>query len=192
MSEFKDWPLIARYLSGECSDTERVKVESLANSNPEVQQVMQLMQEVWSQPEAGVEPSDIKKLWTQLAKKAEIIEEPAVQGIKWKQILPFRLLKDLLLLQPTMQQMLRFAAVVVLTISLTWVVTRFTGFPGWFKDTVQVNTVVVEYGKRKTLNLSDGTVVTLDAGSRIDYPAKFKGDTREVLLSGEGYFFPIG
>jgi ferric-dicitrate binding protein FerR (iron transport regulator) len=36
--------------------------------------------------------------------------------------------------------------------------------------------------------LSDGTEVHLNYGSSIKYPRTFNGDTREITLSGEGYF----
>lgn len=41
---------------------------------------------------------------------------------------------------------------------------------------------------KSTITLPDGTVVMLNANSRISYNEKFKGDTREVTLSGEAYF----
>ncbi|MBO9684330.1 MAG: FecR domain-containing protein [Flavisolibacter sp.] len=41
---------------------------------------------------------------------------------------------------------------------------------------------------KSTISLPDGTVVMLNANSRISYNEKFKGDTREVTLSGEAYF----
>ena len=48
--------------------------------------------------------------------------------------------------------------------------------------------IVAPIGSRTIVQLSDGTEVHLNYGSRIKYPQKFSGDTREVILSGEGYF----
>lgn len=36
--------------------------------------------------------------------------------------------------------------------------------------------------------LSDGSVVTVNKGSSISYPSKFKGETRQVALKGEAFF----
>ncbi len=44
------------------------------------------------------------------------------------------------------------------------------------------------YGIKSKVDLPDGTVVHLNSGSSIHYPAQFKGDYREVTLTGEGYF----
>ncbi len=51
-----------------------------------------------------------------------------------------------------------------------------------------INQVVVPYGQRHSITLSDGTRVQLNSGSRLVFPAGFSGKTREVYLKGEGYF----
>ena len=50
------------------------------------------------------------------------------------------------------------------------------------------NKIVVPYGRRHSGTLSDGTVVQLNSGSILVFPAKFSGAKREVFLKGEGYF----
>lgn len=43
-------------------------------------------------------------------------------------------------------------------------------------------------GNTRTVHLPDGSTVVLFDGSLLDYPADFHGDTREVNLTGHGYF----
>jgi transmembrane sensor len=50
------------------------------------------------------------------------------------------------------------------------------------------NEITVPYGKKVMLQLSDGTKVQLNAGSRFAFPQTFNGRNREVYLAGEGYF----
>jgi transmembrane sensor len=50
------------------------------------------------------------------------------------------------------------------------------------------NQIVVPYGRRHSVTLCDGTVVQLNSGSKLVFPAKFPGSKREVFLKGEGYF----
>ena len=51
------------------------------------------------------------------------------------------------------------------------------------------NTLVVPYGKRFNIELSDGTKVYLNAGSTFRYPVQFiAGKSRQVFLDGEAFF----
>ena len=57
------------------------------------------------------------------------------------------------------------------------------------KETLIYNTLNVPYGKRFKIQLSDGTVVHLNAGTSLKYPVKFlKGEKRKVFLKGEAFF----
>jgi hypothetical protein len=49
------------------------------------------------------------------------------------------------------------------------------------------NEIYVPYGKRANLTLSDGTTLWINAGTRVVYPATFRGKTREILVEGEVY-----
>lgn len=50
------------------------------------------------------------------------------------------------------------------------------------------NTLIVPYGKRSEILLSDGSKVWLNSGSKLVFPASFHGSKREVFLEGEGIF----
>lgn len=50
------------------------------------------------------------------------------------------------------------------------------------------NQIIVPYGTRYNVTLSDGTLVQLNSGSKLVFPAKFSESRREVYLKGEGYF----
>ncbi|MEL7587526.1 MAG: FecR family protein [Prolixibacteraceae bacterium] len=48
--------------------------------------------------------------------------------------------------------------------------------------------ILVPYGTRARVTLSDQSVVWLNAGSRLIYPSAFRGKEREVILFGEAFF----
>jgi len=51
------------------------------------------------------------------------------------------------------------------------------------------NTIKIPYGKKFEVQLSDGTIVHLNAGTQLTYPVQFlKSQGRKVQLSGEAYF----
>lgn len=54
--------------------------------------------------------------------------------------------------------------------------------------TVDTTEVISPIGSRTVLQLSDGTEVHLNYGSKLTYPQTFTGNAREVKLVGEGYF----
>lgn len=50
---------------------------------------------------------------------------------------------------------------------------------------VELNKLVVPYGKRTNLTLPDGTEVWLNSGTQLDFPSVFHGDKREISVDGE-------
>ena len=56
------------------------------------------------------------------------------------------------------------------------------------KQSLAAMEVEVPLGSQSKLRLPDGTLVVLNAGSRIAYPQDFGVDSRRVELEGEGYF----
>lgn len=50
-----------------------------------------------------------------------------------------------------------------------------------------MNKLVVPYGKRSKIVLSDGTQVWLNSGSTLEFPSTFAQDARKIHLSGEMY-----
>lgn len=56
-------------------------------------------------------------------------------------------------------------------------------------DELVYNEIKIPYGKTFTVTLSDGTKVSMNAGSSLKYPVQFiKGHNREVVLDGEAFF----
>ncbi|MBW7892668.1 MAG: FecR family protein [Chitinophagaceae bacterium] len=55
-------------------------------------------------------------------------------------------------------------------------------------DEATINTMTTPRGGQYKLKLPDGTMVWLNASSSISYPTAFKGNTREVSMTGEAYF----
>ncbi|MFC0512734.1 FecR family protein [Mucilaginibacter angelicae] len=53
---------------------------------------------------------------------------------------------------------------------------------------IVIHEIHVPYGKTQKLKLPDGTQVMLNAGSTFSYPEAFEKGTRDVSLTGEGFF----
>ena len=53
-------------------------------------------------------------------------------------------------------------------------------------DNLSLNKLIVPFGKRSKLTLADGTRVWLNSGTVLEFPSKFKKDSRDIFLaSGE-------
>lgn len=68
--------------------------------------------------------------------------------------------------------------------------TSFGVYLKWMvEDEIHYTTIATQRGEQRSVTLADGSVVYLNAESSVTFPASFKAtETREVELSGEGFF----
>lgn len=85
------------------------------------------------------------------------------------------------------KQVLNYAAIAVLLIAGTWIISHFY-YKESFEKVITYNTLTVPAGQRASITLGDGTEIWLNARSSIKYPSHFIGDMRKVELQGEAFF----
>ena len=87
---------------------------------------------------------------------------------------------------------LKIAAIVLIAFSLGAVFSRLVNSrkntPASSIAVLASSRVIVPLGSKSQVELPDGTLVTLNAGSKLHYQTTFGQGTREVWLEGEGYF----
>jgi transmembrane sensor len=83
---------------------------------------------------------------------------------------------------------LKLAAAIAFFIILSTGALYFLNIFGEKKHDIVWNEKITEYGQKASIDLSDGTKISLNAGSKLKYPNKFNGNPREVFLEGEAYF----
>jgi len=80
-------------------------------------------------------------------------------------------------------EILKYAAVLAIGVFCTlYVISKQPEEP------ILSQTVIVPFGQRTELRMSDGTIVWLNSGSTLVYPEKFSKTERKVSLNGEAYF----
>jgi ferric-dicitrate binding protein FerR (iron transport regulator) len=188
MSETTDWKLIARYLSKQCSRDEKEKVEYWVNSDPENKRLMKLMKVVWDTPEILPQESDVKSLWKETARRAGIIPKSVGQEAEITPLPDSTVTKIPFFIPFHKYRLLRYATVLLLIILIPYFIWKATRIFSPEKQAFELAEISVGQKKQSDIALSDGTRITLDAGSFFQYPPEFKGKTREVFLTGEGYF----
>lgn len=82
----------------------------------------------------------------------------------------------------------RYAAIFILAASLSGLLFYYMGNNRAAIPRLHYSELIVPLGSRAQFTLSDGTAVTLNAGSRLKYDNRFGIKDRVVQLEGEGYF----
>ena len=82
----------------------------------------------------------------------------------------------------------KIAAILILPLLVytVWSVSNLSGKNQ--KKTSLIKSTETAFGVRSQIQLSDGTLVWMNSGSRLTYPEVFDGKIREVKLTGEAYF----
>jgi transmembrane sensor len=184
------WNLIAKKLAGETSPDEIQELERLLKYNPELHYPMQAIIDLWNSS-AKSDRNEAELAFSRhidRMKEGQIdFPEPAVD----LQEHPFsrqsrpnsRLRKFILSLSLTIG--------VGLLTALIWPSHRTpqqAPTPVAHHPASAGNDIYTANGSRTHLTLPDGTLVWLNAGSRLSYGKNFNTMTREVSLTGEAFF----
>jgi len=158
-----DQEKIIEYVSGNISDeSEKAKIRDWINHNSENKQSFIQLKNAFALSRKSRGATDTDQEYLKL-KSQNLFRE--------KVLIP---------------ELIKYAAVIFLTIGLTWVVQK--NFHNHFFEKAQMNEVICPAGQISELILSDGTKVWLNAGSRILYPSFFSKQNRSVHLEGEAFF----
>lgn len=159
--------LITRYLSGEANEAEIAQVADLLKNNAE-----------------------FSFLFTQLSKSNDILLKRKISQINVDS--EFSKFKSAISTKETSEEshyqtnkldlrvFMRIAAAIVFIFVSGYIIFKLTG-----KEQTE-RLIAVNHTLERTL--PDGSVVTLNSGSEIEYPEQFKGSERRVKLKGEAYF----
>jgi len=190
--------LLSRYLSGECNDSEKKEIEKWLQSDPANKVIMDALKKIWNiMPYNDIEVNTARAWETfqqlYLEKEKQITNKKKRTGFGSQ----FGRKKgsansSLLLRQSARKKYSRgitymLAAAAVILIALLFTRNMLTVDESSSAH-LALQQMITEKGERATFSLSDGTVVRLNANSRLNIPSEFMEESREVYLSGEAYF----
>lgn len=165
--EFRDSESLLRYCKGQCTPAEEKAIEAeLAASNELREHLHQL------------------RLSLAIADDIELMEDVDVEAgylrtqgiIKRNRANHFKV------------NVMRYAAMLSLPLLLSSFILGYLYWSQPMDEVVQYAEVTTPSGTVIRYELPDGSVVWLNAGTRLRYPVKFYADKREVELNGEAYF----
>jgi len=165
--EDQNWELLAKSIYDKApNDAEEIKSSAMEGLYPEEREQLQNMtQKVDLYFELQKYPAD--PAWEKVKSRIHQTDKPVSSR---KQIL---------------NPLFRIAAAIVLAILL------FSGgYLAFIRPGSSVEILEISSTDQilKTFTLPDGTLVSLNSGTKLQYPRKFKSDTREVKIQGEAFF----
>ncbi len=150
--------LLLKYIDGECTEEEKVKVAAWLDADPKHMKEYLALRKL----------NDIS-IW-QTDSSIAVYKKKKGCGLK--------------LNKATMFELLKIAAIFV----IAFIAVRFFAPGDGFKDELVMQTLHVPAGQRAELTLQDGTKVWLNAKTTLTFPTQFSDEVREVKLDGEGFF----
>ena len=158
-----DHKLLEKYWSGRCNPEEKLIVESwMEKGGPNDQYKLRSKRS----------ELEIKEdLWERIVSNSDdsLISNFQQRGMKWS-------------------YWVKVAAVLSLFIGVAWLLMFYNMDKEYKNESPTYTVVAVPDGKRASLDLPDGSHVTLNAGSKLSYPKQFEAGSRQVTLDGEGCF----
>ncbi|HRP30640.1 MAG TPA: FecR family protein [Agriterribacter sp.] len=177
------WHLLARKTAGEITGEEAKELDIILQQHPHASFIQDLLIHDWSDKNKSFSSEETATL---LAKHKRRLAAAMDQSIDDEKPLspknvPFPArVKSI----KTIRYWMAAAGVLtMLILGLRW----------WLKPAEEQHSIAMERletksGSRSEILLPDGTKVWLNAGSSLDYPRQFTGNTRNVQLIGEAYF----
>ncbi len=189
MENRPNWPLLARYVAGECSPEEEQRVERWICADPSREQLIEELRSIWEAadaPRRSLPQVDVESGWEEV--RAEMDPAPSNESTDED---PFSSRSaSRTERRPSRRRAVGWRVGVVAGLFLLlgglWLVHSFWG--GRASTDSTTRTVVTEQGERSQIQLADGSSVMLNVDSELRLPSTFNQEKRVVELKGEAYF----
>lgn len=180
-----DWNLIHKYLSGECSDSEKDIVKRWIREDPKHKEFMDLIENIWEVTPRDEVNVDAKAAWDQF--KYRVIDEKSEHDKTMPRQSPahniFRA-KARWYKKPVTYA----AAAVFMLLVVLFFVMEQNGIDDKTPVEPTMQKVMTEKGERTNVKLNDGTRVILSTESTLRIPSNYGEEERILYLSGEAFF----
>ncbi len=172
----KYWDLIAKYLTNECDKDE---IDYLFNWINESEENKLLFNQAKQDLKIininkSMNKINVDSAWEKL--KGRIQED--------EQALPLKEERKVRKLQ--FPFLLKYAAAIILLVSVGFFTTKY--YTSLKNGYYNITEITAKNEINKQITLPDGSVVSLNAESKLQYPEEFTGTERKVKLTGEGFF----
>ena len=159
--------LMLKKIEGQLSAEEQAVLDTWLNASVKHQAQYEQLKEIWhvTQPDTELDEPDYEAGWANVAARIRPRSEdrPAVRRTR-----------------TTFSSLSRFVfPIILLLLALVWYLRP---------QSPELQEYVTQRGETLSVTLADQSVVQLNSGSRLLYPATFDEDERRVVLEGEAFF----
>jgi ferric-dicitrate binding protein FerR (iron transport regulator) len=184
MDEEKFWLLLSLKLSGEATEEELEALGNMLQNDPGLGLRAQMLMQMWHMQEEEEKQTDdfFDRHLQRLSNRPDIYPSPAITDI------------PVLSLEERKKDYRRKWLWPLIGAAAGIAIITGIFYSGAFHSAKKnegifaKNTVTTRKGSKSNIQLPDGTMVWLNADSKVTYDEKFRGDFREVTLAGEAYF----
>lgn len=145
------------------------------NLNPEKEQELQALWQEAGEVPAAEQAHNSERIFSRIKAQIQEPQQPEQDADAATRFL-----------QPQQSHFWLKAAAVLLPLCLIWAIIQFAS-QDKAAAAVYVS-VSAAPGVKKKINLPDGSVITLNAGSQVSFRENFAADKREIVLRGEAFF----
>lgn len=176
MNQNEFWTLLAKKLAGEANEEELAQIEELLQQHPELVYSAEKLQDIWIMEPKKSQPFSEDSFLEHLA----YMEQQGVDITSWKE--------EKVIAAPKVQPMrkLIYMAFAASVIGIAVFLFLYKPFVNPHKSSF--SEVSTRLGSKSKLVLPDGSVVWLNAGSKLTYDKNFGNGNRSVTLNGEAFF----
>lgn len=167
--------IIAKYLSGGCTEKETEELLVWLESSEENKQHFSDLKNAWAIANMADNEADEQMPQNYFEKQMRHFDQNDISKSRVRPTLFNRI-----------YGLRRIAAIIILTIGITTLFNYIIW--QWPKSEQAYHQLVVPSGQQAQLTLSDGTTIWLNSRSKLLYPGTFSNKKREVILEGEGFF----
>ncbi len=172
--------LILAFLTGELTHTEKEELEQWLNESAANKAYFKQINKLWKAAALSARNSKYNSNEAFQRVQYQIFEENKSQHGTGQKTQGIR--------NTIVAEMMKWAAVIIISLAtgagLYYIVSDYSTI----SRAKAVSRIEVPLGAKSKVLLPDGTEVWLNAGSKLTYPVNYGKKSREVILSGEGYF----
>jgi ferric-dicitrate binding protein FerR (iron transport regulator) len=170
--------LFDKYLKQQCSDEEVEELVKLLHNADNNDALVAPMQELWERIKnrQATNQVDWEKMYTNISGTKENNSASYISQTRSHK-----------------QTWMKAAAAMILLIGISgtfwYLASKKTRIPNQVAIAEPIAAIKTQQpNQTQTIHLPDGSTVILNAESKLNYPSSFAGKSREVFLTGEGYF----